>query len=197
MRRSRILPLLVVALAAAGCQGPDLARRTYPRTAVPAGQGPAVPSGLTAETLRLIDPCALLDPAALDQFGEIAENVPQDFGGCRNYMTTDDGAELSFTVRVGQSAGGTDAAEATKTLAGFPAETNTVDGACFVTLLVEEPEPDLGVELQVGLDDGDACEPARAVATRIGELLRAGAPRRTPAAGSLLPLDPCAAAGEL
>jgi len=193
--------LLAGGVGCVGCGGPDLDRVTFPRTAIPAGEStaadPGGPDRLSAERLRLIDPCSLLDREALARFGTPEENVGQDYGSCRNYMTSTTGESLTFTVRVGESTTSSSLERATEEVGGFKAEQATVDGACFVTLIVEDPEPDLAVDLQVG-SDGDACDPARAVAGVIGERLRtAAATVREPEPDSLLPLDPCEEAGAL
>jgi hypothetical protein len=183
----------LVVLLVAGCGGPDLAKTTYPRTVVPAAPGDA--ARLSAQGLRLVDPCELLDTDLLARYGTPDVTVAQGYDSCRNYMETESGASLSFTVRVGESTTSGTLERATARVAGFAAEESTVDGACFVTLVVTEPDPDLAVELQVGLEDGDACPVAREVAAGVGQRLRAGATLRTPEPGSLLPVDPCAVAG--
>lgn len=206
----RVLALLTVAALAAGltaCGDPDLTRKTFPRTQVPAGDDgggsgggggggttenpPPEPSGITAETLRLIDPCSLLDTERLATYGTPDTNVEQDYDTCRNYMETGGGESLSFTLRVGESVTSSTRDEATSELAGFRAAQSTVEGACFITIVIEDPEPDLAVEVQVGLQTGDACEPARNAAEGAAERLRSGATVREPEPGSLVPVDPC------
>lgn len=205
----RVLAILMAAVLAVGagaCADPDLGRKTFPRTEIPAGGGGGggggttterdAPTGLTAEALRVLDPCSLLDTEKLAAYGTPDTNVEQDYDTCRNYMENGAGESLSFTLRVGESVTASTVEEASNQLAGFKAGQSTVEGACFIILIVEEPEPDLGVELQVGLQTGDPCEPARVVAEAAGAKLRDGATARTPDAGSLLPVDPCEIAAE-
>ncbi len=196
MRRAGwVVVVALLAVLTVGC-GPDLDRVTFPRTTIPAG-GSTAADRLSADWLRLVDPCDLLDTTVLAGFGTPEDNVGHDYNSCRNYMKATSGESLSFTVRVGESTTSGSLDRATEDVGGFRAEESTVDGACFVTLIVEEPEPDLAVDLQVGLDTGDACTPARTVAASIAQRLRTTAEVREPEPGSLLALDPCTTGADL
>lgn len=184
-------------LTACGTGGTDLAKATFPRTVVPpAGQGGGS-ERLSAQGLRLIDPCGLLDPGVLARHGTPDDNVAQDFAGCRNYMRDTTGESLSVSVRVGESLTDNDLSEATERIDAFRARVSTVEGACFVTLVVDDAEPVVGVTVQTGYKVADPCPPAREVAADIAARLPTTAPVREPPAGSLMPLDACTLPGAL
>jgi len=192
----------VAPVALAGCAGQggdDLSKVTYPRTVVPpAGQQPGADSGrLSAEGLRLIDPCGLLDPAVLAEFGVPDDNVGQDFDGCRNYMSDAGGASLNLSVRVGDPLTSSDVDKASEPIGEFLARTTTVEGACFVTLVMDGVDPPVGVTVQSGYQTADPCPAARAVAADAARRLPTTAPVRQPVSASLLPLDPCTLPGAL
>ena len=185
----------------AGCgEQTDLTKVTYPRTALPpvTDQASAGDSErLTAEGLRLIDPCGLLDPTVLAKYGEPEDNVAQDFDGCRNYMRDANGESLSMSVRVGETLTDGDLEKSTEQIGGFKARVSTVEGACFVTLVVEQADPVVGVTLQTGYKAADPCPPAREVAADLAQRLSTTGAVREPRPGSLLPLDPCTLPGAL
>lgn len=190
------LSLLVAVLA--GCGGGELAKATYPRTLVPpAGQPADAGDRLSVAGLRLLDPCGLLGPAVLGRHGEPDDNVAQDFDGCRNHLRDADGEPLNVSVRVGEPLTGGALDRATDRIGEFRAGTARHDGACFVTLVVDRTEPPVGVTVQASYRAGDPCPSAQDVAADIATRLPATAAVRTPAPGSLLPLDPCTLPGAL
>ncbi|NUT47476.1 MAG: hypothetical protein HOV94_09250 [Saccharothrix sp.] len=204
----RLVAVLSSILLLAGCAGADLAKQNYPRTTIPAdaenvsdpsgtnrqsppADGEPVEPAFAAEKLRLIDPCALLDEDVLKRFGTPGERSGSGFSRCSNFMKDKGGKDLAVTVEVGQTMT-TELKNADKKLAGLRSYEQVLENsACFVSVITQE-EPGLGVTVQIGYEDGDACAPGREVAESVIAQLREGAGTRTPAKGSLVSLDPCA-----
>ncbi|MCP2166965.1 Protein of unknown function (DUF3558) [Goodfellowiella coeruleoviolacea] len=199
----------VGALVACGATE-DLAKKTFPRTTVPAARhdpaSPATsrstaPSGepadpaFTPDKLRLVDPCQLLDTSVLAELGTPAKADPEGFSECNNFMQDKQGKDLSISVSVGDTFT-TEVAQATTKIGGlWAAESELEDsGACFVNLILQD-NPGLGITIQTGYDHGDPCEPARTVAESVADRMTRGAPTRTPQPGSLITVDPCTVVG--
>ncbi|WP_188316713.1 DUF3558 family protein [Solihabitans fulvus] len=196
----------------AGCgAGADLAKKTYPRSTVPAAAAPVAskqpdstatrstaPSGqptgpaYATDKLRLVDPCKLFDPAVLSTLGTPAEQTnPDGFSGCSDFMKDKQGTNLGITVKVGASLT-SEVQEANKKIGDLPSVESKLDGsnACFVTMVTQD-NPALGVTIQVGHEAGDPCTPARTVAESVAKQLKNGPPQRTVDKGTLLTVDPC------
>lgn len=201
---------LSAAAVLAGCaEQVDTAKVTYERTTVPAGEannGGKTGStntgkpktndpAFTVEKLREIDPCALLTDDILSAVGTPAENRPQDFGDCSNYMQDKEGKDLSVTLYVGETADG--AADADLNIGGLPAfESELTDGeACFVTV-VTSTSPNFGIKLQVGGKADDLCGPGHTIMESVVNLIRDDPPNYDIEKGSLVDVDPCAVVEE-
>ncbi|MEU5693641.1 hypothetical protein [Actinosynnema sp. NPDC020468] len=207
----RRVPALVLALCAvlvpAGCAGADLkkqppqARSTIPANAenVTRSSGPTptdVPSGeavdpaFAVEKLRLIDPCKLFDHDVLAKLGKPANEDGGGFSRCSNFMKDKNGKDLAITVEVGQTLT-SEVRNADKQLAGLKSYEQTLEGsACFVSVITQE-KPPLGITVQIGYKEGDACAPGRTVAESVVKAVKARTGAFTPAKGSLVTLDPC------
>lgn len=199
---TRLVPALaalvpVAVLAACGPEPVDLSKVTFERTTVPAGEGtsnsidPNAVDNLNADGLRLVDPCALFDEERLGEYGTPAQSVAQDFHRCRHYMRDADEESLSFSIRVGETLTSSEL-DAKEKIGPFTADESTVEGACFVTLVLDQLDPPLGIELQTGYKADDPCPIGRKVATTMAERLVSPDSLRTPEPGSLMDLDPCA-----
>ncbi|MEV0681936.1 DUF3558 family protein [Actinosynnema sp. NPDC050436] len=206
------MPRLVAALCSlllvSACAGTDLAKhKPYPRhtvqanaenttettgaqpTNVPDGQ-PADPA-FAADKLRLTDPCKLLDREVLKTLGTPAEVTPTGFSRCSDFMKDKNGKDLAVTVEIGQTMT-TELKNADKQLAGLKSYEQTLDtSACFVSVITQE-KPALGLTVQIGYKEGDACAPGRKVAESVVKLLKERVALKSPPKDSLVTLDPCA-----
>jgi hypothetical protein len=208
MRRRAIVCLHVLALCAAlGCGGddddqggpggPDGGPPTGGDGGASADAGP--PGGgeePTLDTLRLVDPCSLLDEAALMRFGTPDENVPRLFGECSNFMEYANGERHLVILETGRQLFRSDIEMSTEEIGGFPIVVEAFEASCEVSLAVIQGR-DLGVTVTTSRDADDPCPMARDLAAAAAERLRAGAMLRTPPPGSLMSLDPCTAPGAL
>lgn len=203
---TRLVAVLSAFLLLAGCAGPDLAKRNFPRSTIPAAAGNTTgttgaqptraPSGqpvdpaFAADRLRLVDPCALLTEDLLKQLGKPGVESRSGFSRCANYMQDASGKDLAVSIEVGQTMT-VELADADKQLAGLRSREQTLDGACFVSVITQE-EPGLGITAQIGYQDGDACAPGRKVVESVVAQIKAREGVITPAKDSLVALDPCA-----
>lgn len=203
----RLVAVLSLILLLAGCAGADLAKQRFPRTTIPANaenvsdptgstqpppptDGKPVDPAFAADKLRLVDPCELLDEDVLKRFGTPGERSRSGFSRCSNFMKDKGGKDLAVTVEVGQTMT-TELKNADKQLAGLRSYEQVLENsACFVSVITQE-QPGLGLTVQIGYEDGDACGPGREVAQSVVEQIKAKAATRTPAKGSLITLDPC------
>lgn len=202
VRGAHVLAIMLAAAAVlAGCaEQVDTAKQTFPRSTIPAAQGKDTSTrggepktndaAFTPEKLRRLDPCGLLTEDFLAAVGEPAENRPQDFGECANYMEDKDGKELSITLYVGDQANGDDAED---NIGGLPAVESQLDdgGACFVTVITST-DPAVGIKLQVSGDNKDLCGIGRTLMTSVVDLIRSDPPQLDIPAGSMVEVDPCA-----
>ena len=210
------MPRLAVALCAllvlSGCAGADLAKhKPYPRSTIQANAGKETESSaptptdsadggpvdpaFAPEKLRVIDPCKLLDPDVLAQFGAPGEPSPSGFSRCSNFMEDKGGKDLAVTVETGQTMT-TELKNADKQLAGLKSYEQTLDtSACFVSVITQE-KPALGLTVQIGYKDGDSCGIGRVVAQSVVELIKKRVGAQTPPRDSLVTLDPCVLADQ-
>jgi hypothetical protein len=191
-----------VAVVLAGCgETVDTAKQTFPRSTVPAAQL-GTETGRTGkpktndpafanDTLRKLDPCALLSEDILAAVGTPANNRVQDFGSCSNYMEDKDGKDLSITLYVGETI--SDATGADQNIGGLPASESELDDstACFVSV-VTSTNPNFGIRVQAGGDGEDLCVTGRTVLTGVVTMIRENPPEREAKAGSVATVDPCA-----
>ncbi|ONI83399.1 hypothetical protein ALI22I_33325 [Saccharothrix sp. ALI-22-I] len=207
-----VVPRLVAVLSAilllAGCAGADLTKQRFPRTTIPAnaenvadpsgtGQNTPSPDGqpvdpaFAPDKLRLTDPCELLDEDVLKRLGTPGDESRSGFSRCSNFMKDKAGKDLAVTVELGQTMT-SELQKADRQLAGLRSYEQTLENsACFVSVITQE-KPGLGITVQIGYKDGDACTPGRVVAESVVEQVKARAATRTPAKGSLITIDPCA-----
>ncbi|WP_309113940.1 hypothetical protein [Saccharothrix sp.] len=203
----RLVAVLCALLVVTGCAaGSDLAKhKPYPRSTVKANaeavsesgtqpttsaEGQPVDAAFAPDKLRLIDPCELLDRKLLEQVGKPGEVSPTGFSRCSNFMADAAGKDLAVTIEVGQTMT-TEVKNADKTLSGLKSYEQTLDNdACFVSVITQE-RPALGMTVQIGYKDGDACAPGRKVMEGALKTIRERGATRSPAKGSLVTLDPC------
>jgi hypothetical protein len=210
-RLARPVPAVAAALSAlallvAGCGSDALAKQPpFPRSTIQANAadpsekpvtgstttGEPVDAAFSADKLRLLDPCKLLDADVLKELGKPDEAVPGGFSRCSNFMKDKDGKDLSITVEVGQTVT-SEVRKADKKIAGFRSYEQVLEGsACFVSVITQE-EPGLAFTVQIGYKDGDGCVPGRKVAESVVALAKGKNASRTPPRGSAITLDPCA-----
>ncbi|MFE9745426.1 hypothetical protein ACFYOT_11020 [Saccharothrix saharensis] len=204
----RLVAVLSLILLLAGCAGADLAKQRFPRTTIPANaenvsdpsgsseqppppaDGEPVDPAFAPDKLRLTDPCELLDEDVLKRFGTPGDRSRSGFSRCSNFMKDKNGKDLAVTVEVGQTMT-SELKNADKQLAGLRSYEQVLENsACFVSVITQE-EPGLGITVQIGYEDGDACAPGREMAESVIRQIKDRAATRTPAKGSLITLDPC------
>jgi hypothetical protein len=187
-----------LALALAGCGSTvDLSKVTYTRTTVPAR-----PSGTTgpprtndpafsAEKLRKLDPCGLLDNPTLSTVGTPDLDKAADFSQCANFMKDKDGKELDLTLTLGEGLL-ENPAQANKNIGGLPATEQELDdkSACFQTV-VTETSPNRGIKLQVGGKAANLCDVGRTLLKAIVEHVRSDPPTFKTTPGTIREVDPC------
>jgi hypothetical protein len=191
---------LAVVLTACGT-AVDTAKVTYQRTTVPAGQegtGGGSTAGdpttndtaFTNDTLRTLDPCALLTDDLLSSVGDPEDNNRGDFGECSNYMKDADGADLSISLTLGENV--SNAQEADQNIGGLPALENELDSgdACFVTA-VTSTLPNFGITIQAGGESKELCKAGRTVLTGVVDRIRSDPPTYDQAKGTLVEINPC------
>ncbi len=183
----------------AGC-GVDQAKWTSPRSTVPAGSGlGGTTSGAPApvgevfawENLRRVDPCGLMDDAALTPLGKPAESRLRDYSQCSNYMKDTQGKELNLTLSIGEST--PVKPEGGKTVGGLPLAQSELDDhtACFVTAVTDDVA-NRGITVQSGASDpGDLCTPARKLLESAVDRVKRDAPKLDLAKNTLVDEDPC------
>jgi hypothetical protein len=204
----RLVAVLSLILLLAGCAGADLAKQRFPRTTIPANaenvsdpsgsseqppppaDGEPVDPAFAPDRLRLTDPCELLDEDVLKRFGTPGDRSRSGYSRCSNFMKDKNGKDLAVTVEIGQTMT-TELKNADKQLAGLRSYEQVLENsACFVSVITQE-EPGLGITVQIGYEDGDACAPGREMAESVVRQIKDRAATRTPAKGSLITLDPC------
>ncbi|MBM7776477.1 hypothetical protein JOD54_006681 [Actinokineospora baliensis] len=195
----RLVAAGTVLVLAAGC-GADLSKSSTARSTVPATSGLATststssPSPVDAfdpDNLRGINPCGLMDNAALKPLGEPAESRLRDFSQCSNYMKDKDGEELNLTLSIGEPTIGQPEPDAE--IEGLPFVKSELDDktACFLTAITET-NPNRGITVQAGRrDKGDLCTPGRALLESALAKIRDDAPRLDLADNTLVAVDPC------
>jgi hypothetical protein len=204
----RLVAVLSAILLLAGCAGADLAKQKFPRTTIPANaekvsdptgttrttpapDGEPVEPAFASDKMRLIDPCELLDEEVLKQFGTPGDQSRSGYARCSNFMKDKAGKDLAVTVETGQTMT-SELKNADKQIAGLRSHEQTLENsACFVSVITQE-KPGLGITVQIGYEDGDACTPGRVVAESVVKRIREDPPTREPVKGSLITLDPCA-----
>ncbi|MFT7840140.1 hypothetical protein Q5530_28695 [Saccharothrix sp. BKS2] len=205
---TRLVAVLSAFLLLTGCAGPDLAKRNFPRSTIPAEAGnTTATTGASATTqapvgqpvdpafatdrLRLVDPCALLTRDLLKQLGQPGTESRSGFSRCSNFMKDGSGKDLGVTVELGQTMT-VELKDADKRLAGLRSHEQVLENsACFVSVITQD-EPGLGITVQIGYEDGDACGFGRKVMESVVEQVKARKGAITPPKGSLIALDPCA-----
>jgi hypothetical protein len=214
-RRFKQVSVLVVAACAvlAGCASKvDLAKVTYTRTTVPAaerdsddpntsesnstGTPKANDPAFTAEKLRLLDACALMDKNTLSGVGTPDENDVTDFSRCSNFMKDPAGKDLNISLTVGESLL-EDPDKADKNIGGLPAIVSELDDktACFVTA-VTETDPKRGIRFQIGGKADNMCDVGTKLLDAVIRRIRSDAPKYVAKKGSVIELDPCTLASE-
>lgn len=195
-----LVVLAMVGLTAA-CGSVDLSKANYQRTTVPAepgsgGQG-EVPRGpiddpaVSTETLRTVDPCALLSKDALAALGDSGRPRADDWSECRNEVTDAGGKTIDISLRLGETFG-ISMDKAKGNVAGLPLVENKQDPATCFTTAITDKDPDIGITVQIGYEGGDPCRTGRTLLGNIVKALHEAPGTLTEIPGSLVRLDPCA-----
>ncbi|GAA3011886.1 DUF3558 domain-containing protein [Actinokineospora diospyrosa] len=193
----RLVAAGTVLVLAAGC-GADLSKSSTARSTVPAtsGLGTSAPTpkptdAFDPEKLLGLNPCGLMDDAALKPLGQPAESRLRDYSQCSNYMKDKDGKELNLNLSIGEPTIGQP--EAGAEIDGLPFVKSELDDktACFLTA-VTETNPNRGITVQAGRrDKGDLCTPGEALLRSVLAKIREDPPRLDLADNTLVELEPC------
>lgn len=183
--RSALLATMLCALAAAGCTS----------GAGSSDQGTSTVThdpAFTADKLRAINPCGLLDYDTLRPLGDPSDSSSDGFVGspsgldnCNIDMKDFHRNDLSVGVMVGS--------EVTmngshRTLSGMPVLEQPNNDECEEQIIT--PNPQIGIVVDIHTHYA-ACVPARQITTAMINHIRANPPKRQVSAGSLSMADPC------
>lgn len=198
--RYRLAFLLGVVLLVAGC-GAGLGKENFARTTIPAaaGSGDAVPTGeitdpaVSADALRVIDTCKLLDKTALADLGTASEPRMTNPTLCLNDLKDVGGKKVQISLELGTTILGSSNPQGT--VAGLPQVLRPgKDGAAECGIgAVTSKQLGIGISINVTYPGGDSCKTATGLMEKTVKRLRdANPPKYSLAAGSLLKVDPCA-----
>ncbi|MFD8493443.1 DUF3558 family protein [Amycolatopsis sp. NPDC059657] len=199
--RHRLTPLfsafLLGAVLLTGC-GADLGKENFARTTIPAASGDGAPTGeitdkaVSADALRAIDTCKLIDKTALADLGTAGEQRMSDPTQCRTEVKDVGGKKIEISLELGTSI--LQASNPQGVVAGLPQVLRPgKDGAPECTLgAVTSKQLGIGISVTVTYQGGDSCKTATTLMEKVVKRLRdANPPKYTVAKGSLLTLDPC------
>ncbi|WP_370944177.1 DUF3558 domain-containing protein [Amycolatopsis sp. cg5] len=200
--RYRLASLTSIVLGAvllvAGC-GAGLGKENFARTTIPAASGDGVSTGeitdkaVSADALRAIDTCKLIDKTALADLGTASEPRMSDPSDCRNDVKDVGGKKIDISIELGTAI--LQASNPQGVVAGLPQVLRPgKDGAPECALgAVTSKQLGIGISVNVTYQGGDACKTATALMEKVVKRLRdANPPKYTVAKGSLLTADPCA-----
>ena len=198
------------ALLMAGCAtGPGLAKTNSPRRTVQAGadtttsaepstrsSAPAnkpVDPAFAAERLRLVNPCALIEKDLLQTVGTPSRYTSSSYTRCSNYMKDKGGKTLNVTVDIGYTLTSTELKNARNTIAGLKSSEQKLTSTCAITAVTQENPPQaVRVQVGVGSEGAEPCEPARKLLEGVVRKLKGNPQKYTPPKGSPVEVDPCA-----
>ncbi|HEY4020785.1 MAG TPA: hypothetical protein VGM75_18990 [Pseudonocardiaceae bacterium] len=188
--RFALLATILCALAAAGCtSGADSSNQGS--STVP--NDPA----FTADKLRAIGPCGLLDNDTLSSLGDPEDSSSNDFVGrptgfdnCDIDMKDFHRNEMSVGVMVGPEA---TTIGSRGTLSGMPVLEQPNPDECAEQILT--PDPKIGIMVDIHTHYAP-CVPARKITASIINRIRSNPPKRQIPAGSLSMADPCGTADD-
>ncbi|MEU0504434.1 serine/threonine-protein kinase [Nocardia sp. NPDC005998] len=145
---------------------------------------------LSDDQLRLVDSCKLLGSDVVGTLGQPLRPKLTNSSVCSTQFATVDGKKPAMTVSVGTVLAGSRSETGTSVAGKSVLDTTTETQSCARGIALRA-KPFIGVELKIGLVDGDVCELAaqalRAVVTR----LVTDPPRVSPPKQSVVPIDPC------
>ncbi|APU19447.1 hypothetical protein UA75_07140 [Actinoalloteichus sp. GBA129-24] len=214
LRRLRLALIPAVLLLAAGCAGStDLAKVTFERTTVPAGErenvAPPPPDTETDQgggepqtqdeafspaALRSVDPCGLLDEEEFAGIGEAPEALRSGYSRCGFYSSDAQGESVGLTFTVGDSVF-SEAEQATQEIGGLKTHIQSVDGdgggVCFVRVITTDGENAKSLTIQLNAKVDDVCATGKEFAEHAVELLREDPPHNAEGTGLLAGLDAC------
>lgn len=186
-------------LVLTGCGGADLSKQNFDRSTVPMEPGQArgeVPDGpiedaaVSADKLRGIDACGVLEDSALDRLGDPGDFSAQGWAECMADVTAPEGAEIDVRLEVGADTG-TLTAEPHGQLAGLPLTVNDRDGgACDVTVTTSK-DPEIGITADIEYDDGQACRAGKVVLDEVVQQLHDDPATLAEEPDSVIRVDPC------
>jgi hypothetical protein len=147
----------------------------------------------TADKLRAIDPCGLLDDDTLTPLGRPSDSspngfvgTPSGFGNCDIDMKDFHSEDLSMTVMVGTAIS---IIGSRSTVSGMAVLEKQYPDECTEGI-VTQLNPSLGIEVNVHTHYVP-CDPALKIATAVINHVRTNPPKRQIPAGSLITVNPC------
>lgn len=185
--------LLAVALTTA-C-GPDLGKQNFPRTTVTASaapvDGPIDDPAVTLDVQRVVDPCALMDPASLATLGTPDEGArySDDLGECHDQLTDAGGKQLTLALTLGDLL--ISSSDPEGTIEGLPLQVDKVDDTSCIASAFTDRNPGLGISVQVGYEGGDSCGAGQTALQKVLQRMHNNPTRLEQSKGTLLPLDFC------
>ncbi|WP_433711903.1 serine/threonine-protein kinase [Nocardia sp. CA-084685] len=145
---------------------------------------------LSDEQLRLVDTCQLLGTDVVGTLGHSIEPMLTNSSVCHTQFMTADGKKPDMTVSVGTVLGG-QAKESGISVVGKPVLDTTTESRSCARGIALRAQPRIGVEVKIGLADGDVCELASTVLQAVVTRLTTDLPTVSVPKQSVVRLDPC------
>lgn len=146
---------------------------------------------LSDDQLRLVDSCKLLGTDVVGTLGQPLKPKLTNSSVCSTQFATADGKKPEMTVSVGTVLAGS-RREIGTSVAGKPIlDTTTTETQSCARGIALRAKPFVGVELKIGLADGDVCELSLQALKAVVTRLVTDPPQVSPPKQSVVPLDPC------
>ncbi|KAA9162088.1 DUF3558 domain-containing protein [Amycolatopsis acidicola] len=193
-RPRRFFALLLAVSLTTAC-GPDLARQNFPRTTVTASaaptDGPIDDPAVTLDVQRLVDPCALMDPASMASLGTEDEDArySDDLGECHDQLTDAGGKQLRLALTLGDLL--TSSADTQGTLEGLPLQVDKLDDTSCLVSVYTSRNPGLGISVQTDYDGGNSCNAGQTALQKVLQRMHNNPARLNQPKGTLLAVDFC------
>ncbi|WP_433731049.1 serine/threonine-protein kinase [Nocardia sp. CA-129566] len=145
---------------------------------------------LSDDQLRLVDSCKLLGSDVVGGLGQPLKPKLTNSSVCSTQFATADGKKPAMTVGVGTVLAGSRNETGTSVAGKSVLDTTTETQSCARGIALRA-KPFVGVEVKIGLADGDVCELAAQALKAVVTRLATDPPRISPPKQSVVPMDPC------
>ncbi|GAB3735530.1 hypothetical protein GCM10027598_61760 [Amycolatopsis oliviviridis] len=180
----------VVLLLVAGIVALGLSVARYAKPESPGTTSLAATEALSAERLRLVDPCKVLAGRFVQEFGTLKAETDSSYPARCKYTGL---KGVTFEVRLGEGVTASSLERTDRTAEGVPLLRSTVSGGCD-SIAQLPADRRLGVVVSHPGREGDPCKAADDMLSAALTRLRTHEVDRPGEQASILPLDPCAVA---